>query len=59
MPFHEYGTWPELDKLSIPSEYHYVAAKATYIRLFHGKIGIWEGGEGGSALAPYTGVGPI
>jgi len=35
---------------------HYVAAKATYIRLLHGKIGILEGF---SAPAPYTGVGPI
>jgi len=36
--------------------FFYVAAKATYIRLLHGKIGILEGF---SALAPYTGVGPI
>ena len=36
--------------------HNYIAAKATYIRLLHGKIGILEGF---SALAPYTGVGPI
>ena len=35
---------------------YYVAAKATYIRLLHGKIGILESF---SALAPYNGVGPI
>ena len=31
------------------SSIHYVAAKATYIRLLHGKIGFWGGF---SALAP-------
>ena len=39
-----------------PVAYYYVAAKATYIRLLHGKIGSfwgWGGGGGGvSALAP-------
>jgi len=37
---------------------HYVAAKATYIRLLHGKIGILEGFFGPSSVH-YTGVGPI
>ena len=36
--------------------FFYVAAKATYIRLLHDKIAFWFGF---SALAPYTGVGPI
>ena len=36
----------------------YVATKATYIRLLHGKIGFFFWG-GGSALAPSKGVGPI
>jgi len=35
----------------------YVAAKATYIRLLHGKIGF--GGFFGPSSAPYKGVGPI
>jgi len=38
---------------NIPS--NYVAAKAIYIRLLHGKMGFLGGF---SALAPYTGVGP-
>ena len=36
--------------------YNYVAAKATYIRLLHGKIGFFVFF---SALAPYKGVGSI
>ena len=34
----------------------YVAAKATYIHLLHGKSAFWEGF---SALGPSKGVGPI
>jgi len=37
---------------SLCSIANYVAAKATYIRLLHGKIGFFLGGGGGSALAP-------
>jgi len=44
-------------RLSIVLGDYYVAAKATYIRLLHGKIGILEGFFG--PIAPYTWVGPI